>query len=145
MMVEKRIIIGSDHAGYRLKMLIKEHVESFGYDVEDVGCYTEESCDYPVIGHEVARKVREQDVRGILICGTGLGMSMVANRRPGIRAALCHDAYTAEMSRKHNNANILVFGGRVIGESVALNMTDVWLSADFEGSRHSRRLDMIDE
>lgn len=140
-----RIIIGSDHGGFKLKEVIIEHLKGIGCSVDDLGCYSSESCDYPKIGSEVARRVGEENIRGILICGTGLGMSIVANRIPGIRAALCHDAYTAEMSRRHNDSNILVLGGRVTGESVAINIVDTWINTEFEGGRHQRRLDMIEK
>ena len=139
-----KIIIGSDHAGFRLKGVIRKYIEELGYNTEDVGCYSTESFDYACIGHEVARKVSEGEGRGILLCGTGIGMSMVANRRTGVRAALCHDAYTAEMSRRHNNANILVIGSRVTGEGVALNIIDVWINTEFDGGRHQIRVDLID-
>ncbi|MDY6968629.1 MAG: ribose 5-phosphate isomerase B [Spirochaetota bacterium] len=139
-----RIIIGSDHAAFRLKEIIKKHIEGIGYDIYDAGCNKEESCDYPIIGHEVTRIVKKENCRGILMCGTGLGMSFVANRRPGIRAALCHNEYTAEMSKMHNNANILILGSRVVAESMAIKIVDIWFNTEFEGGRHQRRIDQID-
>ena len=140
-----RIIIGSDHAAFMLKELIKKHIEGPGCEIYDAGCYNEESCDYPMIGHDVARRVEQEKCRGILMCGTGLGMSIVANRRLGIRAALCHNEYIAEMSKRHNDANILVLGSRIVDESMALKIVDIWLNTQFEGGRHQRRLDLIDK
>ena len=143
--MNNKIVIGCDHGGYKLKDTIMQHLMETGFDIEDAGCFTEDSCDYPVIGHKVAKKVSESKCRGILICGSGIGMSIVANRYPGIRASLCHDAYTAEMTRKHNNSNILVLGGRVIGVGVALSIVNIWINTDFEGGRHQKRLDLIDK
>jgi ribose 5-phosphate isomerase B len=141
----KKIIIGSDHGGFDLKKILVNHLKESGYDVEDVGCDSKDSCDYPAYGTKVAEKVAIGEGRGILLCGTGIGMSIVANRHPGIRAALCHNEYTARMSRMHNNANILVLGARVIGAGLALDTVDVWLKTEFEGGRHQKRLDQIDK
>jgi len=141
------IAMGSDHAGLELKNTCKDHLERLpGHRVKDFGVFTEESCDYPIVGQELSRAVARGDYeRGILICGTGLGMAIVANRYRGVRAALCHNLYTARMSRLHNDANILVMGGRVIGKGLALEMLDLFLDTPFEGGRHQRRLDQIDQ
>lgn len=140
------VIIGSDHAGFDLKEACKAYLQTLpGCKPTDMGVFSKESADYPAIGHQVAQAVAAGEYpRGILICGTGLGMSMVANRHRGVRAALCHNLYTVRMSRLHNDANILVMGGRVIGEGLALEMVDLFLNTPFEGGRHQRRLDLID-
>jgi ribose 5-phosphate isomerase B len=137
------ITIGSDHAGFDLKEECKSHLKD--YSVTDIGVFNRDSSDYPVVAHKLARAVAngEHD-RGILICGTGLGMSIVANRYKRVRAALCHNVYTAQMSRLHNDANILVMGSRVIGVGLALEMVAVFLKTPFEGGRHQRRLCQID-
>ena len=139
------IIMGCDHAAYQLKEKLKSFLSAKGIPVEDVGTFSEKSVDYPDFGIKVAAQVSAGNFkRGILICGTGLGMSMVANKFPHIRAALCNDLFSAEMSRRHNDANILVMGGRVIGVGLALEMVDIFLNTAFEGGRHQIRLDMID-
>ena len=140
-----KIIIGCDHAAYQLKEIIKAQLIRDGFDVEDVGAFGPESVDYPRIGSKVAGEVsRGAFPRGVLLCGTGLGMSMVANRFAHVRAALCNDLFSAAMSRKHNDANILVMGGRVVGDVLALEILKTWLKTPFEGDRHQRRLDMFD-
>ena len=139
-----KIILGSDHGGYNLKNIIIAHLEQQGIEVEDLGCYSEDSCDYPVIAKAVAEKVLLAGSRGILICGTGIGMSISANKFKGIRASLCSDTYSARMTRKHNDSNILCLGERVIGENLALDIVDIWLNTPFEGGRHQRRIDMIE-
>lgn len=139
-----KIIIGSDHGGFSLKTLILAHLEQQGIEVEDVGCYSEDSCDYPVIAKEVAQKVLLTSGRGILVCGTGIGMSIAANKFKGIRASLCCDTYSARMTRKHNDSNILCIGERVIGPGLALDIVDEWLVTDFEGGRHERRINMLE-
>jgi ribose 5-phosphate isomerase B len=141
-----KFVIGSDHAGFELKELCKKHLEQRqDLPTQDVGVFSRDSADYPLVAHEVARSVSSGDFTGgVLICGTGLGMSMVANRYKNVRAALCHNLYTTRMSRQHNDANILVMGGRVIGEGLALEMLDLFLDTPFEGGRHQRRLDQID-
>lgn len=140
-----KIVIGSDHAGYEIKEVIKKVLLSRHVDPVDVGTYGEESCDYPDFGKMVAEGVSTGEFdRGILICGTGIGMSMVANRFSGVRAALCHDIYTAKMSRMHNDANILVMGGRVIGRGLAEEILTTWLDTAFEGGRHKGRIDKIE-
>jgi len=139
-----KIVIGSDHGGFEMKGHVLAYLQAEGYDTEDVGCYSLDSVDYPEIADKVCAVVRRDlDTRGILICGTGIGMSMAANRHRDIRAALCHEAYTARMSREHNNANILCFGGRVLGVEVARDIVRAWLTASFAGGRHQRRIDMF--
>ncbi len=141
-----RVVIGSDHAGYGLKEEIKKHLnEKGGYSVKDVGAFSKEPVDYPLIGHELAKHIAEGKFsRGILICGSGIGMSMVANRHRNVRAALCHNLYTVRLSREHNDANVLVLGARVLGVGLALEMVGLFLSTDFEGGRHLRRVKEID-
>lgn len=140
-----KIVVGSDHAGHALKKLIKDLLSKRHIEVVDVGTTSEDSCDYPDFGKMVAEKVSKGEFdRGILVCGTGIGMSIVANRLPGVRAALCNDSYMAQMSRRHNDANVLVMGGRVIGPGLATEITNVWLDTPFEGGRHKERLDKID-
>ncbi len=140
------IIIGSDHAGFDLKEDIKRFLSKKGnYIVKDMGAFSDDPVDYPIIAHQVAKNIAENKFsRGVLICGSGIGMSIVANRYGNVRAALCHDLYTVRLSRKHNDANILVLGGRVLGLDLALRMVDLFLSTDFEGGRHQRRLEEID-
>lgn len=138
------IIIGSDHAGFTMKELIKEYLIGLNYAVEDIGTFSEDSVDYPDFAKKVAKKVQNSDNYGILICGTGIGMSISANRFLGVRCALCHDAYTAELARKHNNANILAFGGRTTGVEIAKQMVYIFLNTSFEGGRHQRRVNKID-
>ena len=141
-----KIIIGSDHAGYPMKEKLKANLQNHGVQVEDVGTYSEESVDYTDFGKKVASKVSDGTFdRGILICGTGLGMSMVANRFRGVRAALANDLFSAIMSRRHNDSNILVMGGRLIGDTLAMQVMDTWLETPFEGGRHQRRLEKMDE
>jgi ribose 5-phosphate isomerase B len=139
------ILIGCDHAGFSLKRSLKDYFEKQSIPVIDVGCASAESCDYPVYAQDMCQRITRGDAsRGILICGTGVGMSMAANRHPGIRAALCTTEFHARMSRLHNDSNVLVLGGRVIGEELALSILKVWLETPFEGGRHQRRLDLID-
>lgn len=139
-----KIIIGSDHGGFSLKSLIKAHLEQQGIEVEDLGCYNEDSCDYPVIAKEVAKKVLLTAGKGVLVCGTGIGMSIAANKFKGIRASLCSDTYSARMTRKHNDSNVLCLGERVIGPGLALDIVDEWLVTEFEGGRHERRINMLE-
>jgi ribose 5-phosphate isomerase B len=136
------IIIGCDHAAYPLKEKVKAHLIEKSIDVEDVGTDSETSVDYSDFGVKVASEVSMGRFdRGILLCGTGLGMSMVANKFAHVRAALCNDLFSAIMSRRHNDANILVMGGRVIGEALAGEIVNAWLATSFEGGRHQERLD----
>lgn len=140
----KKIIIGSDHGGFALKQEIKKYLEELGYGYEDVGCDSEESCDYPLYGKKAAEKVRKTGGIGILICGTGIGMCITANKVKGIRAALCHDEYTAKMAREHNNANILCMGGRVLSKDTAKNITKTFLETEFSNEeRHKNRIKEI--
>jgi len=139
----KKIIIGSDHGGYKLKTEIYDNLKTLGYDIVDLGCYAMTSCDYPEIAAAVAKEVIKTGQKGILVCGTGIGMSIAANKYDGIRAALCNDVYSAKMSRKHNDANILCLGQRVTGNGLALEIVENWLNTEFEGGRHQRRIDMI--
>jgi ribose 5-phosphate isomerase B len=139
------IIIGCDHAAFTLKEIIKRHLQDRRIAVEDVGSHSETSVDYPDFGIRVASAVSSGKFdRGILLCGTGIGMSMVANKFPHVRAALCNDLFSAIMSRRHNNANILALGGRVIGDVLALEIVSAWLDTPFERGRHQRRLDKFD-
>jgi len=141
-----RIAIGADHGGFELKEELKGFLREMGHQVQDLGTQGEESVHYPGFAVLVARQICQGEAdRGILICGTGIGMSIVANRFPGVRAALCHDLYTAIMSRKHNDANCLVLGGRVLGKGLAKEMVRVWLETSFEGGRHELRLAQIRE
>jgi ribose 5-phosphate isomerase B len=146
-MAEKRtsIVIGSDHAAYALKEKIKAYLVKGSVDIEDAGCYSEDSVDYPDFGIKVASMVSSGKFeKGILMCGTGIGMSMVANKFPHVRAALCDGLFSAAMSRRHNNSNVLVMGARVIGESLAMEIVKVWLETPFDGGRHQRRLEKFD-
>ncbi len=141
-----RIALGSDHAGYALKRKIKEFVEDMGHEIVDLGPYDEESVDYPDYAAKVARAVRDGEFdRGILVCGTGLGMAIAANKVKGIRAVTCGDTFSARASREHNDANILCLGARVIGEGLAMDIVATWLEASFAGGRHKRRVDKIIE
>lgn len=140
------IAIGSDHGGYELKSFILEYMKDNGHECHDFGCYSPDSVDYPDVALPVAQSVANKEYEfGILICGTGLGMSYVANKVPGIRAALCSDGYTARMAREHNDANILVLGGRVTGVGLALDIVDIFLKGKFAGGRHKMRIDKIDK
>jgi len=140
-----KLVIGCDHAAFGLKETIKQFLVKAGHEVEDVGAFDTSSVDYPQIGRKVASQVAQGLYeRGILLCGTGLGMSMVANRYAHVRAALCNDLFSASMSRQHNDANILVLGGRVIGDVLAIEIVKTWMETPFEGGRHQRRLDQFD-
>lgn len=141
-----KIAVASDHAGWQLKDAIAQLLRNQGETVEDCGTSSCESVDYPDYGLKAAEAVSLGRVdRGILVCGTGIGMSIVANKFPGVRAALCHDLFTARMSRLHNDANILVMAGREIGPELAADMVREWLATEFEGGRHQKRLDKIAE
>jgi ribose 5-phosphate isomerase B len=140
----EKIAIASDHAGRELKDDIKEFLVSRGVEVVDMGVNSNTSVDYPDYGIPVAEKVSNGDfARGILVCGTGIGMSIVANKFRGVRAALVNDVFTARMAKEHNDANILVIGGRVVGKGLAREMVRAWMEATFEGGRHQKRLDKI--
>ena len=139
-----RIAIGNDHAGPELKREIMEYVKELGHEVINFGTDTPESCDYPVFGEKVGRAVAAGEADcGILICGTGVGISIAANKVPGIRAAVCSDATTARLVKQHNNANILAFGARIVGSELAKDMVKAYLEAEFMGGRHKERIDMI--
>lgn len=139
------IIIGSDHGGFNLKATLIEWLEANQYTVTDAGTYSEESCDYPDIAYKVANSVADGTYeKGVLICGTGLGVSITANKVPGIRAAVCGDTFSAKMSRMHNDANILALGARVIGFGLAIDILETWLNAEFEGGRHINRVAKIE-
>jgi len=141
-----RIALASDHAGFQLKELVKSHLNSCGLQSVDLGTDSEESVDYPNFAHKLAESlIKGEADLGVLVCGTGLGMSMAANRHPGIRAALCHDHFTASASRRHNDANVLVMGGRVIGPDLAKEILDTWLDTPFEGGRHLARVERLDK
>lgn len=139
-----KIAVGSDHGGFELKQVVSRCLQDLGIEVESVGCAAGESVDYPDFAEKVCTLVREGSCeRGILVCGTGIGMSIAANRHREIRAALCHEAFTARMSREHNNANVLCLGGRVIGPEMAYEIVRTWVQTEFAGGRHQRRLDML--
>ena len=140
----KKIAIVSDHGGYDLKNQLIKFLKQLGYEVEDMGPTNNDSVDYPDYGMSLAQVVVEEKVyRGIAICGTGIGMSIVVNRFPGIRGALCSDLYSAKFSREHNDSNVLIMGGRVVGYDLAKEIVRTWLDTSFEGGRHQRRLDKI--
>ncbi len=141
-----KIAIGADHGGFHLKELIRLLVAELGHEVLDQGCYSHDSVDYPDLAKLVCGRVEAGEAeRGILICGTGLGMSMAANRYAHVRAALCHDHYTARMSREHNNANVLCMGERVIGLGVAEDIVRTWLAVEFSGGRHLGRIELFSQ
>ncbi len=140
-----KVAIGSDHGGFNLKKIITDYLTIKGIEFYDFGTYESASCDYPVFARSVAQAVQSCEFeRGILICGTGVGMAIMANRFKKIRAVNASDTYTAKMSRLHNDANILTLGERVLGEGLALSIVDIWLSTSFEQGRHQRRIDMLD-
>ncbi|WP_457624871.1 ribose 5-phosphate isomerase B [Persephonella sp.] len=141
-----KIAVGSDHAGFDYKETVKEYLKKKGHEVIDKGTYSRESVDYPVFGEAVGKAVASGEADfGIVICGTGIGISISANKVPGVRAALCTNEYMARMARKHNNANVLAFGARVLGIDVALGIVDQFFSSEFEGGRHERRVNLISE
>ena len=139
-----KIAIGSDHGGFALKVVLLPMLQDLGHEIDDVGCYDTASVDYPAFADSVCERVGSGSSDcGILICGTGIGMSMAANKKEGIRAALCSDHYTASMSREHNNANVLCLGERVTGPGVAEEIVKVWLETSFGGGRHLRRIELF--
>ncbi|MBE6583682.1 MAG: ribose 5-phosphate isomerase B [Ruminococcaceae bacterium] len=141
-----RIIIGCDHGGFIRKSEIIKHLESRGFQVTDVGTYTQQSCDYPEIAKQVCGRIQGGEFElGILVCGTGIGMSIAANKHNGIRAACCSDTFSARMTRMHNNANVLCLGERTVGMGLALDIVDAFIENSFEGERHQRRVSMIHE
>ena len=144
MAIVQKIVIGSDHAGYDLKQEIIAHLKSLGLEVLDVGTYSKDSCHYPEFAKALCQKIQTCEYKlGILICGTGIGMSMAANKCRGIRAACCSDSYSARLTREHNDANVLCFGARVIGPGTAEDMVDAFINTEFAGGRHQLRVDML--
>ncbi len=140
-----RIAIGADHGGVELKEMVVRLIAGLGHELDDLGCHGPDSVDYPVFAKMVCEGVQQgRYERGLLICGTGIGMSMAANRLSGIRAALCHEPYSARMSREHNDANVLCLGARVIGPGLAEEVVRMWLNTEFAGGRHLRRISMFD-
>jgi len=143
----KKITVGCDHAAYDMKLEVIRHLEERGYEVLDVGTNSSQSCDFPVFAHAVCKNVQDGVTElGILICGTGIGMSMAANKHKGIRAACCSDTFSARMTRMHNDANVLCLGGRVVGAGLALDMVKLFIETEFEGGgRHTERVAMLSE
>jgi ribose 5-phosphate isomerase B len=141
-----KIILGSDHLGFELKEIIKQHIQSKGLEVTDIGVYDKSPVDYPDIGLALAERVSRGDYdRGILICGTGIGMAIVANKVPGVRAAVCHDVYSAERARKSNDAQIMTMGALVVGTELAKKLVDVWLESEFQGGRSLPKVEKINK
>ena len=140
-----KILIGNDHGGYRLKKYLLAYLEENGYDVTDVGCHSEEIVRYPYFAARVAREVAEGECRGILICSTGIGMSIMANRFRGVRASLCTSTYMGRLTRAHNDSNILCLGGRITGEFEAVDILKAWLETPYDGGRHDISLGLIRE
>ncbi len=141
-----RIALGSDHAGFRAKETIKKYLEGAGYSVDDVGTHSEESVDYPDFARAVGERVASgNNSLGVLVCGTGIGVSIAANKVEGIRAALAHDSLTARRAREHNDANVLALGGKIVGDDEAIAIVQEFLNAQFAGGRHQRRIDKISE
>ena len=142
--IEKMIALACDHGGFELMRDVKKFLDDGGYEYKDFGTHSTDSCDYPELAVSAAQAIVSGECdRGILICGTGVGMAIVANKIPGIRAAVCSDCFTAEMTRRHNDANVLTLGARVMGVGLALKIVDLFLQTGFDGGRHSRRIDMI--
>ena len=141
-----KIVVGSDHAAYELKEVIKEKLIGEGHEVLDMGCDSTESVDYPKYGHAVGRAVASGEAeRGIAVCGSGIGISIACNKVPGIRAALCTSVEMAEMCRRHNNANVVCMGARMISQELAFDIIDKWMTTDFEGGKHLRRINEIED
>ncbi|TDT71970.1 ribose-5-phosphate isomerase [Hypnocyclicus thermotrophus] len=142
----KKIALGADHGGYELKNIVREYLKNNGYEVIDFGTNSSDSVDYPEFAHKVGEAVvnKEADF-GIVVCGTGIGISIAANKIKGVRAALCHNVWTAKLTRQHNDANVLAMGGRVIGPGIALDMVEAFLNTEFEGGRHTNRVNKIEE
>ena len=141
-----KLAIGNDHVAIELKNEIKAHLESKGIEVIDVGTNSAERFNYPISGYQVAKMVADKEVNGgVLICGTGVGISLAANKVHGIRACVCSEPYSAKLSKQHNNTNIIAFGARVVGVETAKMIVDEWLNAEYEGGRHQTRIDMIAE
>ena len=143
--MKEKIIIASDHGGFELKGKIIAYLNENSYEVEDLGTNSKESCDYPIFAKKLCKELLENNLKkGILVCGTGLGMQITANKFKGIRAVCVSDTYSAKMSREHNDSNGLCLGARVLGEGLAKDIIDIWLKTDFLGERHQRRVDMIE-
>ena len=141
-----KIVVGCDHAAYELKEAIKEKLTNEGHEVIDVGCDSTESVDYPKYGHAVGRMVASGEAeRGVAVCGSGIGISIACNKVPGIRAALCTSVEMAEMCRRHNNANVICMGARMISQELAFDMIDKWMTTEFEGGKHLRRINEIED
>ena len=138
-----KIVVASDHGGFDLKESLRLYLKELGYEVLDLGCYDRASVDYPDYGRLAGERVLEENCLGLVICGTGIGISISANKVKGVRAALCSEEYSAAMARRHNNANILALGGRTTGVDLAKSILDAFLQADFEGGRHERRVNKI--
>jgi ribose 5-phosphate isomerase B len=140
----KKVYAGCDHGGYALKNELIKHLRELGWEVEDKGCFSEDSCNYPDYAHALCEKIQSGECElGILICGTGIGMSMAANKHKGIRAACCSDTFSARLTRLHNDANVLCFGARVVGQGLALDLADIFVDTEFEGGKHKTRIDMF--
>ena len=140
----KKLVIGCDHAAPELKAIVRDHLIERGFDVVDVGTHTTDSCNYPDYAHALCEKIQSGECElGILICGTGIGMSMAANKHKGIRAACCSDTVSARLTRLHNDANVLCFGARVVGQGLALDLADIFVDTEFEGGKHKTRIDMF--
>lgn len=138
------LALGCDHGGYQLKEFLKKHLEKKGIEVKDFGTYSEDSVDYPVYAEKVAKAVQSGEAEGgILCCGTGIGISIAANKFDGIRCALVRDSFSARLTKEHNNANIIALGGRVTGTELAADIVDSWMNAEFQGGRHQGRIDII--
>ncbi|MCF6096473.1 ribose 5-phosphate isomerase B [Thermovorax subterraneus] len=141
-----KVIIGSDHFGFKLKEVIKEHIEAKGIEVVDIGVYDENPVDYPDIGVALAERIASGEFeRGILICGTGIGMAIVANKVPGVRAAVCHDVYSAERARKSNDAQVMAMGAQIVGSELAKKLVDIWLESEFQGGRSLPKVEKINK
>ena len=143
--MSQSIVLGSDHAGFELKQKLKQQLEGRGLRVLDIGAHSEQSVDYPAVAHQLAEAVASgRFERGVIVCGTGIGVSIAANRHAGVRAALAYDETTARLSRAHNDANVLALGGRSLDHGAARRILDVWLDTPFEGGRHARRVALIE-
>ena len=141
-----KVVLAADHGGFKLKEYVKEYLENEGYDVIDIGTNSEESVDYPLYGKKAGKMVANKEADyGVIFCGTGIGISIAANKIKGIRAGLCHNIFTAKLTREHNDANILAIGGRIIGKELAIEMVKTFLNTEFEGGRHINRVNLIEE
>ena len=142
----KKIAMGCDHAALDMKTMLAEKLSGMGYEIVDVGTHTKDSCDYPVYAKAVAKKVASGECAcGILVCGSGIGMSMAANKVRGVRAVVCTEPFSAEMARRHNDSNVLCLGARLVGPDMAMEIVNRWMNAHFEGGRHQRRVDLMEK